>query len=262
MTLPMPTVAEEVASHGWYHTLELPGGVVTPGLYDTRRAAKKSLLPESLAGKRCLDIGTADGFWAFEMERRGAAEVVAIDLVDSSRRDTTRGARIRIPEGEASRQSQTFALAHRVLESKVEWRNLSVYDLSPEEIGTFDLVFMGSILVHLRDPVLALSTVRSVVRGELLNYEAISLWLSAFHPFLPAARMHGLKDQNWWHPNLVCLRRWLEAAGFDIEQTGGITFVRTSLKTSMRAIRRQPLRKGLLAIKGIPQAWVLSRPST
>jgi hypothetical protein len=28
-----------------------------------------------------------DGFWAFEMERRGAREVVAIDLVDPSRHD-------------------------------------------------------------------------------------------------------------------------------------------------------------------------------
>ena len=37
-------------------------------------------LPASLAGKTALDVGTADGFWAFEMERRGAARVVAIDL--------------------------------------------------------------------------------------------------------------------------------------------------------------------------------------
>jgi len=32
-----------------------------------------------LRGARCLDIGTADGFWAFEMERRGAADVLATD---------------------------------------------------------------------------------------------------------------------------------------------------------------------------------------
>ncbi len=29
---------------------------------------------------RALDVATFDGFWAFEMERRGASEIVAIDL--------------------------------------------------------------------------------------------------------------------------------------------------------------------------------------
>src|SRR5687768_3558622 len=158
----MSTTTDEVSRFNWYHSIELPGGVVTPGMFDTRAAAKKVPLPASLAGKRCLDVGTADGFWAFEMERRGASEVVAIDLVDPSKRDVTRGAKMRtaLPEGEASRQSQTFALAHRLLDSKVGWRHLSVYDLSPDEVGTFDFVFMGSLLVHLRDPVLALMAVR------------------------------------------------------------------------------------------------------
>ena len=43
------------------------------------RETASRVLPESLAGVRALDIGTFDGFWAFEMERRGA-EVVAIDI--------------------------------------------------------------------------------------------------------------------------------------------------------------------------------------
>jgi len=66
----------------WYHTLELLPGLVTPGFFDTRPIVQRLPLPASLAGKRCLDIGTFDGFWAFEMERRGAAEVVAIDVLD------------------------------------------------------------------------------------------------------------------------------------------------------------------------------------
>src|ERR1051326_1597538 len=64
--------SDEVRNFAWYHTLELPGGVVTPGMFDTRPAATKIGMPPSLAGKRCLDVGTSDGFWAFEMERRGA----------------------------------------------------------------------------------------------------------------------------------------------------------------------------------------------
>ena len=66
----------EIASVPWYHTIRLPDGRLTPGYFDVQAVADRSGLPDSLEGKRCLDVGTCDGFWAFEMERRGAAEVV------------------------------------------------------------------------------------------------------------------------------------------------------------------------------------------
>ncbi|MEY2406996.1 MAG: tRNA (mo5U34)-methyltransferase, partial [Acidimicrobiaceae bacterium] len=71
----------------WYHTIELPGGVVTPGEYDLRSVVDKVGLPARLDGTRCLDVGTHDGFWAFEMERRGAREVVALDVADPAELD-------------------------------------------------------------------------------------------------------------------------------------------------------------------------------
>src|SRR5215204_594601 len=76
---------EQVAALDWYHTLELAPGIVTPGWFDARGVVPQLPMPASLAGRRCLDVGTYDGFWAFEMERRGAEEVVAIDVVDSRR---------------------------------------------------------------------------------------------------------------------------------------------------------------------------------
>jgi hypothetical protein len=66
---------DEVARREWYHTLELAPGVETAGFFDHRPLLRKLPIPASLAGQRCLDIGTFDGFWAFELERRGAAEV-------------------------------------------------------------------------------------------------------------------------------------------------------------------------------------------
>src|ERR1051325_3342075 len=41
--------SDEVRNFAWYHTLELPGGVVTPGMFDTRPAAAKIPMPSSLA---------------------------------------------------------------------------------------------------------------------------------------------------------------------------------------------------------------------
>ena len=57
-------LAAAVARHGWYHTIELAPGVVTAGMFDHRSAVDRYLLPESLTGLRCLDVGTMDGFWA------------------------------------------------------------------------------------------------------------------------------------------------------------------------------------------------------
>ncbi len=71
-----------VAQLQWYHTLELAPGVVTPGWLDHRPILERIPLPRRLDGMRCLDVATFNGFWAFEMERRGASEVVAVDVLD------------------------------------------------------------------------------------------------------------------------------------------------------------------------------------
>src|SRR3954469_4520785 len=72
----------EVERYPWYHTLELGNGVVTKGMFDHRPHMKHYPIPADLTGKRCLDGATMDGYWAFEMERRGAASVTALDLED------------------------------------------------------------------------------------------------------------------------------------------------------------------------------------
>src|SRR5215207_2037934 len=71
----------------WYHSIELAPGAVTPGWFDTRSIVRKLPFPASLEGRRCLDVATFDGFWAFEMERRGAAQTIGIDVLDPLRWD-------------------------------------------------------------------------------------------------------------------------------------------------------------------------------
>src|ERR1700730_19119207 len=71
---------DEARALKWYHTLELPGGYVTPGYFDLRAVSRKVPIPPSLSGLRCLDLASSDGFWAFEMARRGAEEVVRVGV--------------------------------------------------------------------------------------------------------------------------------------------------------------------------------------
>jgi tRNA (mo5U34)-methyltransferase len=203
--------------------LELPGGEVTPGEYDLRPVAQRVPMPSSLAGMRCLDVGTRDGFWAFEMERRGAREVVGIDVDETFQLDWPRPLPSLTPD-EASfmtRSNRAFATAHAALGSRVERRNLSVYDLSADVVEPFDFAVIGTLLLHLRDPVGALMAIRRVLRpeGRLLVNEVVSLSLSVVRPRSPAAALMTLDAPFWWIPNATALRRYVEAAGFRIEQT-------------------------------------------
>ncbi|MGH2376520.1 MAG: class I SAM-dependent methyltransferase [bacterium] len=256
-------LAREVASVPWYHTIELPGGFVTPGRWDTRHALKRLPFPSSLAGKRCLDVGTWDGFWAFEMERRGASEVVAIDLDDASQWDwpalhsqsMTQRWQARVAKYRA------FWVAHRALGSRVQRLEQSVYNLSPESVGRFDFVFMGSILIHLRDPAGALMAVRRVVKGELLAADQISLILTLTRR-TPAADLTAVNDPLWWTPNRAALVRLVRAAGFEITAAGGPYFLRPG-PGARRPSLWQSLssRTQLMNRVGTPHAWVTARPA-
>ena len=156
---------EEVARYPWYHSIELGDGLVTPGMFDHRGSEDRHGLPSDLTGKRCLDVGTMDGFWAFAMERRGAAAVVAVDLEDPEALDWPASLRFNIAKTLDETKGARFELVRRTLGSSVERRLCSVYRLDPAELGQFDFVFCGDMLVHLKDPVSAVERIRSVCRG-------------------------------------------------------------------------------------------------
>ncbi len=188
------TVARELSSETiadvalWYHTLALPGDVVTPGWFDLRAQVHRLPWPD-VRGKRCLDVGTYDGFYAFELERRGAAEVVATDIPDH--RDWDWPAAIRARGGEAlaglaGEKGRGFKVARAALGSRVQRELVSVYDLDPGELGQFDVVVCGSLLLHLRDPVRGLEAIGSVCRGSFMSVEQVSLSLSML--FSPPSR--------------------------------------------------------------------------
>jgi tRNA (mo5U34)-methyltransferase len=94
-----------------------------------------------------------------------------------------------------------------------------VYDLDPETDGEFDVVLCGALLLHLRDPVLALERMRGVCRRWLVLVEALDPVLDVMVPWVPAARFHPERDE-WWRVNAAGLRRLVETAGFAVVQTG------------------------------------------
>jgi len=204
----------------WYHTIEVAPGVTTPGQVDLRPVAPR-VLPDGLQDLRALDVGTFDGFWAFEMERRGA-EVVALDLPSLADFHFPPRNRERLEAALAAsgvELGRGFRIAHELLDSRVTRVEQSVTDVALEDVGgAVDLVFMGALLIHLRDPVGALERLHAVLKpgGRIISLEPFSIRHTLTHPRSSAAAfLANETDFNWWAANLRCLRSWIELAGFD-----------------------------------------------
>ena len=189
-------------TEGWWHSFELPDGTIINGVCDLpglRNRLAQFPIPDDLTGKRALDVGAWDGWFSFELERRGA-EVVAVDSWDNPR----------------------FREIHALTGSRVDYRQMDVYDLTPERIGRFDIVLFMGVLYHLKHPLLALERICSVTTelaavdsfvlkeehrpGELVNARPVM-------EFYETNELGGQAD-NWVGPSLPCLLAFCRTAGF------------------------------------------------
>jgi len=197
----------------WYHAIELPGGIVTPGWAPLNPDNYR--LPADLTGKRVLDVGAWDGFWSFEALKRGALEVVAIDDFSNT-----------IHDGEV-RGWQQFDLCREALGYKPIqcWHvEMSVYDVT--DLGQFDVVLFFGTLYHLKHPLLALERLHDALKpGGLLCVE--SHICDDYSPYKEGGRgdtpvmefypddQLGPSSTNWWGPTLRALACMMRVAGFE-----------------------------------------------
>jgi tRNA (mo5U34)-methyltransferase len=201
----------EVDRYPWYHTLELGGGVKTKGMFDHAPVLERYAIPADLSGKRCLDVATMDGYWAFEMERRGAASVTALDLEDPEQLDWPASLRAGHERLMDETKAERFAIAKETLGSNVNRVLMSAYDLSPE-LGSFDFVFCGDLLLHLKDPITPVERIRSVCTESAVIANVITRF--RFNDKRPLAELDGIDSFSWWTTNLAGLVRIVRAAGF------------------------------------------------
>jgi 2-polyprenyl-3-methyl-5-hydroxy-6-metoxy-1,4-benzoquinol methylase len=199
----------------WYHTLRLDRALTTQGLFSLDEFVPFYLLPESLEGLDCLDVGTGNGYWAFSMEQRKARSVAATDIADYFETDFSaidgRPPLCPAPSPEGA-YGEPFRLAATLLGSRVRYVLSSAYDLSREGVGSFDLVFCGSVLMHLHSPMLALRRIASVCRNALLLTTQTDLELDGG----PLLRYRG-HEIPYVHfvPSPTCLVRMVEACGYE-----------------------------------------------
>lgn len=221
----------------WWHSLDLGGGVVTPGFKSQATLAEElgALgMPRDLTGKTVLDIGGWDGFFAFEAERRGAARVAVVDHYQWSMDlggwwRYWQDCRARnLPPSPYHEQSfwhpdsmpgkRGFDTAREALASRVEGITVDFMETNLESLGAWDIVLYLGVLYHMEDPLRALKRVGAVTRERVIieteavvipGYEHEALWR-----FFPGHELN-YDVSNWWAPNMSALVGALRPAGFD-----------------------------------------------
>lgn len=172
-----PRLVGDIADCLFYHTMEIPGHGVVHGPWDLRPGVEDYLGHVDFAGARVLELGTADGYLTFEIERRGG-EVVSYDLSDQQRWDLVPF--VRTPPNEVERQdairrlNNAYWFAHRSFGSQAQMVYGDVYSV-PRSIGPVDITVVGALLLHVRDPFLALATVLDLTRETVVVTDALGL---------------------------------------------------------------------------------------
>jgi len=192
----------------WWHSINLPHGVVTPGkVKDSDILMKRLQLPSDLSGKRVLDIGAWDGYYSFECEKRGA-QVLAIDNYN----------RMEVEEERqfASIANRGFLVAREILESRVDYMNLDVCDIEVDVTGSFDIVLFLGVLYHLRSPLSALEKIAKVTK-EFAIVESEIIRTITRQPSVLYARgdEYNRDPTNWFIPTVAAMKGMLRDSGFE-----------------------------------------------
>lgn len=191
----------------FYHTMDIPNYGVIHGEWDLRGREAAYLGNVNFRRKTVLEIGTASGHLCFFMEREGA-EVVAYDLSEEQEWDIVPYAKydyeqhISMFKEHIRRVNNSFWFAHNAYNSKAKVVYGTVYEI-PEVIGKFDICTLGSILLHLRDPFLALQRVSSHAKDTIIITD-LPIDLTgkemSFHQFHKGRLIRFLPDASTCHP--------------------------------------------------------------
>jgi hypothetical protein len=144
----------------FYHKTDIPGHGVVGGEWDLRGGEEKYLGGVSFAGKRVLELGTASGFLCRYMESKGA-DVVGFDLCEEGVWDIVPYAQVDYRNFATNwkkhirRLNNGWWFCHKIFHSRAKVVYGNIYNI-PETIGRVNIATFGSILLHLRDPFLAL----------------------------------------------------------------------------------------------------------
>lgn len=219
-----PKVVTNMAECYFHHKIDIPGHGLVDGMWDIRHDTKKYLGDVDFKGKRVLEVGPGGGFLTFYMERQGA-EVVSCDLSgeefigdippfsNDKYEDLVRGRKAHI-----KKLHNAYWFSHRAHNSKARVVYGDVYNI-PEEIGMFDISTICSVLLHVRDPFLAMQTAAKFAKQTMIIQDVLSkrfYFQSIINKFRgrPFIESMVYSNDTWWILNPDIVKHYLKALGF------------------------------------------------
>jgi len=195
----------------FYHAMDIPGVGSVPGIWDLRGRFADYTGGIELNGKTLLDLGTASGFLTFEAEQRGA-RVTSFDAGSYEETDYAAFAAHRRVEN-FRRMKNSYWFAHHHFKSRAQVVYGNIRNVSAI-VAPSDVVLVGQILAHLRDPLDTIRQASELAREHLVIVEG------SFEADAPLATFLGTGDgtgiHSWWHLSAELYRRWLAVLGFEI----------------------------------------------
>ena len=209
-----PRVVTDLGECYFYHTMDVPGYGTVEGQWDLREGVRDYLGGVDFIGKRVLEIGTANGFLCFNMESQGA-DVVAYDLSENESWDILpsphydHGQEVGERKKIIRKINNAYWLCHRVYGSKAKMVYGTVYTV-PEEIGPVDISTFCSVLLHVRDPFLALLNALRLTRETVIVTDLATDCKEPHMVFLSDA-----DGMTWWGLPPAVIEKFVGAMGFE-----------------------------------------------
>lgn len=200
----------------WFHEIPLAPGLATKAHHSPLKLGLPALFQIEefdFNNKSVLDIGASSGFYSFWAEAHGASKVTVVD-------DLTQ-----LWVG-----NSVLDFAREALGSKLEFYNMSVYDLTPKAVGGHDVVMFFGVLYHLVHPMLGLEKACSVCKSDFF----LETHYIHTDSDLPVCLLYPDKEYfddytNWSAPNLAWLTKALEIQGFQTQAVQIVSSERVSI---------------------------------
>jgi hypothetical protein len=210
----------------FYHSMDIPGYGHVTGEWDFRGHEAEYLGGVPLQGKRVLELGTASGYLCTFMESKGAS-VIAHDLSPDQSWDIVPYASRDVVDLISDRKQHIAAInagwwlnwKARGLTARMVYG--SIYQL-PGAIGEVDVATYGSILLHLRDPFLALWNGARLTKSTVIVTDTfprrllpVRAALSRFPVTIFGPGGRSGSHETWWWLSPRTIQRMLSVLGFE-----------------------------------------------
>lgn len=208
MSPAVPATAEEflaspLSQTPWYYSVEAFPGVVVPGSFPDDLPMLPRLLTRhaDVAGRSCLDIGSMEGLMPVLLARRGASRVVATDAIPHC--------------------ADRMAAIQRYYGVDFEFSAVGLlYDLHKKLAPqSFDFINFSGVLYHVYSPLMALASIRSLLRpGGLMVVSTNILHDDGYRAEFNAGGRLQPEANTFWYlsvPLLDYMLRMLRLAPID-----------------------------------------------